>query len=349
MMGLFKKLFSSKDKERTTDQAEPPSLNKREEETMKIQNMLTGEILEAELNGGSLAIHKLNYHGEFHRSENGRFILSWSDMDLEACRTWAGEIRAGSREKGHGGYLLLDEDKIILQGKLERPNDGKVSDQGVFILNDWMFKVEQIGTFYAFKPNGQKLIQHKFNANLYNNGLSKNGKFAVCQTANSDNEDGNKLSFFDLDKQKLMWKIEPIPQWANNYGFDVEKEILSLFYENGRTYRYDFNGNFLDSEKWEKEQFESANGYELFEMAMEKKEELKSRIANLSTYNEFISLMKKALEKGVSEYYQSLIHRELGETYQKIGILAEAIYHFEKAISLNPKIGVKKVLKSLKN
>ena len=159
----------------------------------------------------------------------------------------------------------------------------------------------------------KKLIQYKYNANLYNNGLSKNGEFAVCQTGNSDNEDGNKLSFFDLDKRRLVWKIEPKPQWADNYGFDIEKEILSLYYEDGRTYRYGL-----------------------------------LQVANLSTYSEFISMMKKALEKGVSEYYQSLIHRELGEVYQKIDAQSEAIHHFEKAISLNPKIGVKKMLKSLK-
>ena len=332
--------------------------------SVKIKNILTGETLEAGLDHG-LYIYKPSYCGEFHRSGNARFILSWSDVDLEALRCEAREIRGGAREKGLGEYILIDGDNLVLWGKLERPHDGKVSDSGIFILNDWMFGEGLKGTFYSFEPNGQKLIEQNFRANLYNNGISKDGQFAVCQTCDSDNEDGNKLSFFDLGKRNLIWKLTPVGSplgcdRANNYGFDIEKGILSLFYENGRTYRYGFNGNFLDSQEWEKEQSEkssmftvsspaqSPNGYELFEIAMKEKEELKSQIANLSTYGEFISLMEKALEKGVSEHSQSTIHRELGEAYQKIGTPAEAIHHFEKAISLNPKIGVKKILKTLK-
>jgi len=308
---------------------------------MKILDILTGTVLEAEWNNDFLSICGLNYHGEFYRSENGRFVLSWSDMDEEG-------LQSGAREKGLGRYLLIDRDQIVLQGKLERPNDGKVSDQGVFILNDWMFRGEPTGTFYVFAPGGQKLIQHKLHANLDNNGISSDGQFAVCQTFDSNNEDGNKLLFFDLSKQELIWKVEPAPGRADKFSFDIESKKLCLLYNNGRTFRYSFSGVFLDSEKWDKEQLESANGYRLFEIAMEKKEEVESKIAGSAIYNEFISLMKEALDKGVSEYYQAMAHRELGEAYQKLGIITEAIHHYEKAIALNPKIGVKKLLKSLK-
>jgi tetratricopeptide (TPR) repeat protein len=311
---------------------------------MKIKNMNTGEVLEAEWGHDFLGIYRLNYHGEFHRSENGRFILSWSDMADSETEG----IHIGAREKGHGRYLLIDEDKLILRGKLERPNDGKVSDRGIFILNDWMFKGEPIGTFYAFETNGREIIKHKLNANIYNNVISSDGRFAVCQTLDSDNEDGNKVLFFDLSKRELVWKFEPAPGRAESFGFDLESQTLRLSFKNGKTYRYSFDGRFLDSEEWEKEKIESSNGYELFEIALEKYEELKSQKAEMPSYNEFISLMKKALDKGVSEYYQAMIHRELGEAYHKLGMLAETIHHFEKAISINPKIGVKKVLKSLK-
>jgi len=217
---------------------------------MKIRNMFTGETLEAECSPHSFNIYRLNnvgdfYIGDFHRSENGRFILSWSDIaDLGAEG-----IRGGAREKGFGRYLLIDEDKLILQGKLERPHDGKVSDQGIFILNDWMFGSGLIGTFYAFDLNGQKLIQHKFRANLFNNGISRDGRFAVCQTLDSNNEDGNRLCLFDLIERRLMWKLEPTPDRADKYGFEPDKRILYLLYENGMTYRYGFDGSFLDLEE----------------------------------------------------------------------------------------------------
>ncbi|MFZ8258169.1 hypothetical protein ACO1KT_14685, partial [Staphylococcus aureus] len=46
-----------------------------------------------------------------------------------------------------------------------------------------------------------------FNANIYNSGLSANGKLAVCQTANAPNEHGSSLCAFDVAKQKELFLI----------------------------------------------------------------------------------------------------------------------------------------------
>lgn len=308
---------------------------------MKIRNMLTGEYLAADFDNGFLHIAKLHYSGEFCHSENGRFILSWSDADPEG-------LCDGYREKGHGRYLLIDGDNIILQGKLERPNDGKVSDQGIFVINDWMFGEGLKNTFYAFDTIGKKIIQHKVTANLDKPGISTDGRYAACQTYYSDTEDGNKIFFFDLVRKELVWKCEPKTGRPDDYYFDIENKILHLLYKTGGDYQYSFDGEFLDSEKWEQEYQKTSNGYELFNIAVEKKQHLEPGNADSPSYDEIISLMKKALDRGVSEYYQALIHRELGEIYQRQGRIYEAIHHFEKAISLNPKIGLKKAVKILK-
>lgn len=215
--------------------------------------------------GDSIDIDKLGFYESLHRSENGRFILAWSDSDLKSGI-------GGARDKGHGRYVLLDREKIILQGKLERPNDGKVSDQGVFVLNDWMFSQDSNGTFYAFEPNGKQLIQHRCRANLDNNGISNDGQYAVCQTYYSEDEsDANKLFFFDLRNKKLVWKREPETGLAEDYHFDTERQFLYLLYDKGRSYRYNFDGNFLDAERWEKERINFVSGYELLTIAETKK------------------------------------------------------------------------------
>jgi len=146
------------------------------------------------ISGDFVSIDKLYFFGPSHRSENGRFILKWSDYDPKSGI-------GGARKKGHGRYVLLDGGKIISQGKLERPNDGKVSNQGIFILNDWMFGEGLKGTFYAFDAKNKRLIRHKCDANLYNNGLSNDGQYAVCQTAYSDGEDGNMLFFSTCERK----------------------------------------------------------------------------------------------------------------------------------------------------
>ena len=294
-----------------------------------------------EISGKVIHINKLNFFGLFHRSENGRFILAWSDYDP------ASKI-GGMREKGYGRYVLIEKGKVILQGKLERPNDGKVSNLGIFILNDWMFGQELRGTFYAFDSSGKLLIKHTCNANLYNNGLSNDGRYAVCQTAPNDGEDGNKLFFFNLQERRLVWKHEPIPGWAKNYYFDTIQQVLYLIYEDGRRYRYSFDGNFLDKKKWERERIYFISGYELLTIAEGKRQQLKSTNANLSQYDEIINLLNMALARGVSRNTQARIHKIIGEIYYKCGHKSEAIKHFEMAMSLNPKVGVKKLLKKLK-
>lgn len=290
-----------------------------------------------------IKIAKLDFHGQYHQSENGRYILAWSDFDSNSKIL-------GFREKGHGRYVLLEDGKIKVQGKLERPNDGKVSNQGIFIINDWMFDPGLNGTFYAFNADGQELIQHKCEANLLNNGLSDDGKYAVCQTANnSEGDDGNKLFFFDLKDRKFVWKRKPETGWTKEYLFDTIQNVLFLIY-NKKGFRYSFvNGAFIDSELWEKDSINFANGYQLLEIAEEKKRQLELKNADLLCYDEVMGLLKRALEKGVSENTQARIYRTIGEINYMHGEIAEAIKNFEMAIKLNPAIGVKKLIKQLKS
>lgn len=287
-------------------------------------------------------IDKLNFFGQSHQSENGRYILTWSDYDPNS-RT------SGFRKSGCGSYVLLEGGKIKLHGELERPNDGKVSNQGVFILNDWMFKDELKGTFYAFNAEGQKLIQYSYEANLLNNGLSNDGNFAVCQTANNpQGEDENKLFFFNLKERKLVWKRRPETGWAKGYRFDEAEGVIYLSYDKKNSYRYDFKGNFLDSEQWEKDCIDLANGYELLKIAEKKMEQLETVNADISHYDEVIDLLKRGIEKDVPGDWKALIHRKIGEIYCKCGENSKAIEHFEIAVKLNPGVGVKKLLKRMK-
>ena len=45
-------------------------------------------------------------------------------------------------------YLLLEGSAVTIEGRIQRPNDGKVADNGAFILNDWMFGDALQSTFY---------------------------------------------------------------------------------------------------------------------------------------------------------------------------------------------------------
>ena len=94
---------------------------------------------------------------------------------------------------------------------MQRPNDGKVCDNGNFILNDYMFRSNEIltGTFYALSLNGEILISSEFKANLGDNGILDDGRFAFCNTCTSKyKEHSDKTFVFDLENKNLLSTIE---------------------------------------------------------------------------------------------------------------------------------------------
>lgn len=286
-----------------------------------------------------LEVDQPHFFGPCSRSPNGRFTIAWSDADP------SGRV-GGSRKEGLGTYLLLNGSNIVLTGKMERPNDGKVSDTGIFILNDWMFGDELNGTFYAFSPSGHVLIKETFRANLYDNGLSTDGRLAACGTAGSEyKDDSNVLCIFDLESKNMVGKFVPITGHAKEYKFDGPDRTVSLVYKDNTSYRYSFNGTFLDIAQWQKERALNGSGYEILYIAEILLDNLHG--SELALYSEVIDMLYRALDKGVSENTQALIHRLLGETYNRCGETTKAIDHLGNALRLNSKIGVKKLYQSL--
>src|SRR3546814_4600282 len=87
---------------------------------------------------------------------------------------------------------------------MERPNDGKVADDGTFILNDWGSRDALAGTFMAFARDGRPILKRDYAANRLNNGLSPDGGLAVCQTANAPGSpDSSLLTVFDLTEARI--------------------------------------------------------------------------------------------------------------------------------------------------
>ena len=196
--------------------------------------------------GSFLDIESIDFSGLFTTSPSARYTIAWCDTDEASGR-------GGFREKGRGRYVLLDNDKMILRGRMQRPNDGHVADNGTFVMNDWMFGEGMKGTFYAIDCQGNVVTRKLFQANLYNNGISPDGRLALCQTCNSDNTDSGILSLFNLSGGKILWQKQPESGWANSYEFDLEKGLIYLVYMNLGKFAYNLMGEFLDEERWQTE------------------------------------------------------------------------------------------------
>lgn len=285
---------------------------------------------------------EISFFGKYSKSQNGLYTIAWSDFDKKSGI-------GGFRTSGEGTYLIAKRNEILHIDKLQRPNDCKISDNGNYIINDWLFGDGLKGIFYAFDQSGITLIKHRFSANLYNNGISSNGNFGVSQTCNSDSGDGNILCFFDLEKKSLLWKIHPTIGWASSYHFDCEKKELHLTYREKGSYRYTYDGQFLNTEKWESEKINFMSAFDISGIAKERFYSEKNNL-NETKAEEILSLFDTALSKGFDNYpnEKANIYRLKGEILESMGKIDVAINFYESAIELNPKVGIKRHLKELK-
>lgn len=266
--------------------------------------------------------------GSFISSPNGRYVLGWAE----------------------GQFILLEADHVLVRGTMRRPNDGRVADNGTFILSDWMSREALNGTFQAMDHQGKVLVQRRFRANLLNNGISSDGRFAVCQTCHSDNEDGGMLWCFDLLAGKLLWKRSPESNWASWYAFDVHKSLLYLAYHQLGQYAYSLStGVFLDAERWQANRVQHAGGRELVFIARDRLTACGSRIDEKAG-QEILALLDRAFQRGLNQHPQehAMAYRTMGEVFEAWGNHAKAVANYETALHLNPKVGARRKLNALK-
>jgi hypothetical protein len=110
---------------------------------------------------------------------------------------------------------------------MERPNDGKVADNGTFVLSDWRFGDQLRSTFYAFDSQGRQLLSHEFGANALKSGLSPDGRFAVYMTAGGDHPDASKMTLLDLTSRELLWSLWPPSGAPTSYAFDTAATAMT--------------------------------------------------------------------------------------------------------------------------
>jgi predicted transcriptional regulator len=125
---------------------------------------------------------------------------------------------------------LRGDGAILVTGRLERPQDGHVADNGTFILNDWMFGDGLNSRLCAFRADGQKLLEREFSANLGTSGISSDGRFAICQTAHAPGSpDSNRHFLFDLEEGQEIATWVQETGWTNSYEIDSANRIKHTF------------------------------------------------------------------------------------------------------------------------
>ena len=273
-----------------------------------------------------LDIYSLDYIGYYYSSTNDIYTITWDEEE--------------------GTFFLIKNDYIILRGQTVRPYHAHVSNAGIFALAD-----AETNLYYVISPNGEILIQTKLYANLGGVAVSDDGSYAMGQTYKCDKEDySERIFIYDLKNKQLETSFPRIVEGSHECKVDSVDRIIYLLYENShRPYsilRYDFHGNLLDQDIWDKFCFQSATGYSLSMQASGMLKEIKS--TNLQDYQRVIFLLQTALKKDTTDATKAYIFKHLGEVFYRCNNTTKAIVFFEEALRYNPKIGVKRLVNQLK-
>ncbi|SAL09205.1 Tetratricopeptide repeat protein [Caballeronia sordidicola] len=286
-----------------------------------------------------LTLVQPDFFGRAHRSSNKRWIVGCNDSD--------GVGRGGYRESGNGRAVLVDHQSDTVIHELTcfaRPMDAAVSDAGDYIVQDSGFGSALQGDVIALNIEGHERYRRHYRANVFNMGLSKCGKYAAVQTANAPSDDGNLLEVLDLDRGCVVFSLQPATGWADRYSFDVDVEghlkAIGVEHKNLGSFKYSASGEFQDTQAFQAARLDKGD-YSTKLMAAR---DLLKTAATQDDARKALSTADAALVEGAKDRpdWGAIAHRVRGESYELLGQLPEALAAFDKALSLNPKVGVQK-------
>jgi hypothetical protein len=274
--------------------------------------------------GHIVSVREIDFTGQCAQSPNGRFTLLWRDRYI------LNDVLQGGR------YVLLDNRRLVLDEAMARPQDGKVANDGVFILNDWGSSEELAGTFHAFAPDGREILSRHFTANLLNNGLSDDGRLAVSQTCNAPgSSDSSILCVFDLVAGQEVASWSPQSGWADAYEFPAGGDRVRMLRRDRAPIDYSLQGDFIDRRKWYRG--EVARGtYYVIRDALKEGE----AVTGLN-FDDLRRGANTAIDNPDDRFKADSL-RLLGEIEEQAGDDRAALTAYRQALAINPKTGVAK-------
>jgi hypothetical protein len=273
----------------------------------------------------------VGFYGIEQFSPNKKYSVVFTDGYFENDKWQKGQIAIL-----HGKELLFK--KII-----ERPHDCCISNNGITICCDWLNSDDLIGNFIVLDQSGKQIFSKKTSANLGSCGISNDGKISIFETYSSDTEDANQIFVIDIEKGKIISKFNR-PTSFNKTKINTEKSLIGLIDNRNFTYEVDFFGKQTNKEEFDTLILKKGSIFDKFWFYSEKPNEEKFGDEN------YLDILHKATKDKDTKYSFGLdrIYRMIGEYHEANNDIKKTIDFWEKAIEINPKVGVKRKLDKLK-
>jgi hypothetical protein len=271
------------------------------------------------------------FYGQQRKSPDSRFIVLSADS-----------YQLNGKNK-NGQLALLNDKKLLFKISLQRPNDAHVSNNGIVICCDWQNSEALTGKFLVFNSSGEMVFSKKTTANLGNCALSESGLYALFETYGSDTGHSNQVFIVDITNKTILAQFER--PFAFNTASIVEPQQQIIFKNHkGFTFEIDFKGQQLNRENYEKQILTKGSVYEKMILYDTKSDD--EKYGDI----EYLHLLEKSINDKDASYSFGIdrIYRKIGEYYESNNKVEKTIEFWEKAIALNPKVGIARKLEGLK-
>jgi hypothetical protein len=271
------------------------------------------------------------FYGTDQYSPNKLYCVSYCDGHYD-------------NDKWKNGDIALVKGKTLLfKKKIQRPNDCYVSNDGIVICCDWQNSDALTGKFLVFDTTGEQIFSKKTTANLGACAVSDNSKIALFETHHSDTDDANKIFIVDIQQKQIIHKFQR-PASFNNAFIDTDNKRIKLKDHKGFSFEIDFDGNQTNKAEYENQVMTKGSVYDRLWLYSDKADEVKLKDPS------YLDLLDKALTDKDASYSfgKDKIYRMIGEYYEANGDIPKTIENWEKAMQINPKIGVKRKLDAWK-
>jgi len=271
------------------------------------------------------------FYGNKQYSTNKTFCVSYADGHYNNDKWKIGNI------------ALIKDNKLLFKKKVQRPNDCFVSNSGIVICCDWLNSESLVGKFLIYDAAGEEIFSKKTTANLGNCAISDNSEIALFETHNSETNDGDKIFIVDIAQKEIIKKFER-PVSFNDAKIDTDCKRIKLKDNKGFVYEIDFDGNQTNESDYENQILTKGSVYDRLCLYADKPKEVKLK------ESKYLELLTKALtdEDATYSFGKDKIFRMIGDYHEANGNIDKTIENWEKAFSVNPKVGVKRKLDILK-
>lgn len=285
-----------------------------------------------------IEIPALRFEGKYTSSPDGKYVLAWRDY-----------ANSGSR-KYKGRYFLLDEGAIVTKGNLVRPANGRVANNGTFILCDTGSPNAPRGnTLHVFRVDGSEILKREFRGSFVGYGLSDDGGLAVFHPQVSLNQpDDNRLEILDLEDASVISSWRPEISSARSYEFTEDIPHILVFEDCGFWLRYTLDGKFLNRDLWINHRLDQGNVWLVRQILNTTKNKPPAVLARrmIASCNKDIQSRRSAEDDNVKSCAYILKYK--GACLEVIEDFTSALACYEEALALDPKIGVKRRYEQLR-